>query len=156
MKTFFVILLSMLFVLTAFGQSGANARQSDDYVPRTLSAGTSMSARTLSTTYSDTTQGFRTRGFSSVFVGIELAANDSGRVLISYAPSKDGVNFGPYVLFDSLVTTGTVGVYKYFQLPANAMGAHSVRVRVYGDADVAKYSANPSTTATTKIIRKHY
>ena len=151
-----IAFLLVFVTVTAFGQSNANLKQPDVYTPRTLSAGTVMSARTLATTYDDTTQAFQTRGFVSVFVGVETAANDSGRVLLAYQPSKDGVTFDALVLVDSLVTTGTVGKVMYFQLPANAMGAHSVRVRVYGDATVATYSSNPSTTMTTKIIRKHY
>lgn len=156
MRYISIVLLFVIASVSVFAQSNANSRQADVYIPRTLSAGTSMSARTLSTTYDDTTQGFQTRGFRSIYVGIETAANDSGRVLLAYFPSKDGVTFDAAVLFDSLSTTGTVGKVKYFELPAGAMGAHSIRLRVYGDDTVARYSANPSTTATTKIIRKHY
>lgn len=150
------ILLFLVLASEVMAQSNVNRQQADTYIPRTLSAGTLMSARTGSTSLDDTTQYFSTRGFSKVYVGIETAANDSVRALVSFQPSKDGVNFSAFVLFDSLNSSGTVGVIKYFALPDNAMGAEGVRVRIYSNADLNKWSSAPSTTVTTKIIRKHY
>lgn len=153
MKT---ILLSVLFLCASvsFAQKSVSVPKPDTFIPLTLYAGTAMSARTAATTYDDTTRGFITRNYSSVYVGIETATNDSARILIAYQPSTDGVTYDAAVLFDSLSTTGTVGKIKYFALPASALGAYSCRVRVYGNAEVAGYSANPSTTVTTRIIRK--
>ena len=150
--------IALILVMSAFvfAQNSAIQHYSDPYIPSTDYAGTLMSARTLSTSYDDTTKSITTRGYADVFVGLETAANDSGRVLVAYAPSKDGVTFDAFVALDSLVTTGTVGKIKYIRLPDNAMGAYAVKVRLYGDANVDKYSANPSTTLTTRIIKVPY
>ena len=152
----YMALFLAIVLMTTVGLSQTTPKvTSDVFIPRTLSAGTLMSGRTEASTYDDTTQGFQVRNWSTVYIGVETATNDSARILLSYAPSKDGVNFSSYVLFDSLSTTGTVGKIKYFVLPADAVGAHSIRLRVYSDTDLLRYSSNPSTTVTTKIVRKH-
>ena len=129
----------------------------DVYTPKTLFAGTSMSARALSTSFDDTTQTVIVRGYAAVYLGVETSANDSARVLTGYRVSKDGVNYvGGFTAIDSLTTTGTVGMVKYFALPAAALGAYSVQFRAYGNADIARYSDSPSTLAAFKIIRVPY
>lgn len=158
MKSISILFLSVFVTVGLFAQSGAYhpSYLNETYIPKTLSASTAMSARTLSTTYDDTTQGFQVRRFSKVYIGLVTAANDSARVLLSYAQSDDGQTYSNYVLWDSLSTTGTVDKVKYFELPADVMGAYSVRIRAFGNADVNRYSANPSTTLTVKIIRKQH
>lgn len=150
-------ILSLLIVVVgslAMSQATKPAKIANTFIPQTLSAGTLMSARSVTSAYDDTTKYFRTRGFSKVYVGLETSANDSVRVLLSYAPTYDGVAFDAYVTaFDSLTTTGTVGKIKYVELPANAMGAYGVRLRVYANTDVLRYSDSPTTKLTTKIIQ---
>lgn len=152
MKKVFAVLLAIAFGATAFAQNTPVAKASV-MIPNGIYGG-SMSAKTASTTYADTTQGFNVRDWGRCYVGIETAANDSSNTLIQYAVSKDGINFSGYTSLDSLVTSGTVGVVKYVELPEQCMGAYSVRIRVAGQLWGA-YSANPSATITTKIIRKH-
>ena len=157
-----ILALLVLFTVQAFSQQVVEQRlgkvtlQPDVRAPSTLFAGTVMSVRSLTSSYDDTTRFFNTRGFAAVYVGVEFTANDSGRVIVSYQPSPNGTSFGPFVTLDSLSTTGTVGVYKYFALPANALGAYGVRVRVYANTDLLRYSDSPTTKVTTKVIRVAY
>lgn len=146
------ILAFFLLASVAFGQNSTLLHYSDVFVPKTLTAGTLMSGRTSASSYDDTTRAFNTRGYAAVYVGIETATNDSSRTLLSYQYSKDGANFSALVLLDSLSSV-TLNDCKYFALPATVLGAYSARVRVYGDGNVLRYSANPSTKVTTKIIR---
>jgi hypothetical protein len=155
MKNLIVALLVLSGV--AMAQNTTLTHYSDVYTPSTLYAGTSMSARALSTSFSDTTKAVVVRGYAAVYLGIETSANDSGRVLVGYRMSKDGVNFvGGFTAMDSLTTTGTVGVVKYFALPSAALGAYAVQFRAYGNADIARYSGSPSTLAAFKVIRVPY
>ena len=153
MKKLIGFLFLVSFVVVA--QDNTLTVYNDTFTPSTLFAGTSMASRTLSTSFDDTTRAFNTRGYAAVYVGIEAAGNDSGRVLFSYSPSKDGVNFETFVAMDS-ASFVDAGYVKYIPLPSNALGAYAVRIRAYGDANVARYSANPSTTAAFKIIRVPY
>lgn len=150
-----IIALILLVASFGFAQDNTLKVYNDTFTPSTLFAGTAMSGRTLATSFSDTTRAFNTRGYAAVYVGIETTTNDSGRVLFSYAPSKDGVNFETFVAMDSASFVDS-GYVKYIPLPSNALGAYAVRVRAYGDANVARYSANPSTLATFKVIRIPY
>jgi hypothetical protein len=151
-----ILLFLIVFSVSVMAQNNTLKVFSDTFTPSTLFAGTPISSRTLSTSYNDTTREFNTRGYAAVYVGLETSTNDSARVLVSYSISKDGVNFQNYILLDSLSSTGEVGICKYVALPANALGAYAVRVRLYGDANVARYSINPSTKLTAKIIRVPY
>lgn len=153
MKKIIGFLFLLSFVLVA--QDNTRKVYNDTFVPSTLFAGTSMISRTLATTLDDTTREFNTRGYAAVYVGIEAAGNDSGRVLFSYSPSKDGVNFETFIAIDS-ASFVDAGYVKYIPLPSNALGAYAVRVRAYGDANVARYSANPSTTAKFVVVRIPY
>ena len=153
MKKLIAVLL--LVSTVAFAQNTTLKLFTDTFTPYQLYSGSTMSSRTLSTTYSDTSRAFGTRGFAAIYVGIETTTNDSGRVLFAYQPSKNGVDFETEILFDSVSFVDS-GYVAYKKLPDNAMGAHSVRLRAYGDANVAKYSANPSTLATFKVIRIPY
>lgn len=158
MRNMIIALLLMVVTTGLFAQSAAfhPSYKNEPYIPKTLSAGTSMTGRTAASGYDDTTQAFEVRRFAQVYVGIETLANDSSRTLFSYSPSLDGVTFDAYVLFDSLSTTTPVGKGYYFALPANAMAAHSVRVRAFGNTDLLRYSSSPVTTLTIKIIRKQH
>ena len=150
------ILISVLAVIlcasVGYAQSANSPNPDVVFIPRTLSAGTLMSARTDAAALDDTTQAIRVGGFSAVYIHIVTATNDSASVVLSYAPSRDGSTFGAYTTFDSLSTTGTVGANKAFALPAGGLGAEFVRIRVKGSVS-AVHSVNPATTVTT-IIRK--
>ena len=151
MKTLISVLLALFVVSASYSQRNPDSK----YIPATLSAGTSMSARTYAEAYDDTTQTFRVGGFSRAFAHIVTAANDSISVLLSYSVSNDGATWGAYTLSDSLSTTGTVGANKAFAIPDGAFGGEYARIRVYGSS-ISRVSANPSTTVTTIIRRKLY
>ena len=150
------LLILLLIPVLAFAQQPAKALASDDvYIPRTLSAGTSMSTRTDAAALLDTTQSIQVRGFAQVIITLQTFTNDSVGIRVSYQPSFDGVTYAAtFVVIDSLSTTGTVGYQKGFVLPQAAMGFHSVRVRVDGTS--AAHSVNPAATVTTRIARKQY
>ena len=156
MKTILLFVLMVALTSLMYGQNeGKASKMFDVFIPQTLSAGTRMTGRTAATTYDDTTRGFSVRGWNKAFVGIETAGNDSGTTLLAYSTSDDGVSFNTPILFDSLATTGQVGINKYFELPADVMGAVSVRIRAYGATTGSSgYSANPVQTVTIRVIRK--
>lgn len=149
-------LISVVFVLlftAGFVSAQVAMKTYDASTPKTLTAGTSMSARTASTSMDDTTQAFSFRGYHAVYVGLESATNDTVHSYLAYQVSKDGVTYGAFTLLDSLSSTGTVGVANYIQLPAKALGAPYVRLRVYGIASNGAVSINPSPTLTTSIVK---
>lgn len=152
MKTLTLILATVLFTTAGFAQTTPDDKDFT-YIPRTLSAGTSMSARSYSASYDDTTQAISTSGWSRIFVVLNTAANDSISVVCSYQGSVNGATFGPFTTLDSLSSTGTVGVNTAFELPAKAMGFEFVRVRlVY--SPINRVSGSPATTLTTYIRKK--
>ena len=150
------LLILLLIPCLAFAQAPSKALASDDvFIPRTLSAGTLMSALSEVAGDIDTTQSIQVRGFSQVIITLQVAANDSTANRVSYQPSFDGVTYAAtFVVLDSLTSTGTVGMQKGFVLPQAAMGFHSVRIRI--DATNAAHSINPAPTVTTRIARKRY
>ena len=153
MKTLTLILAMVLAVSVGFAQSTPDDRDFT-FIPRTLSAGTLMSARDFTTaSYDDTTQAISTSGWSRIFVVLHTATNDSIAAIVSYQGSVDGATFGPLTVLDSLSSTGTVGVNSAFELPAKAMGFEFVRVRVYASG-IDRESANPATDLTTYIRKK--
>ena len=152
MKTFTLILAMVLAVSVGFAQATPDDKDFT-FIPKTLSAGTSMSARAFSASYDDTTQAISTSGWSRIFVTLVTAANDSISVLCSYQGSANGATWGQLTSLDSLSSTGTVGVNTAFELPAKAMGFEFVRIRlVY--STIARASGSPSTTLTTYIRKK--
>lgn len=156
MKNLLISVLALaLCVSFAQAQSTGSPFPDQKFIPRTLSAGTSMSARTDAAALDDTTQSIRVGGFTAVYIHIVTAANDSASVVLSYACSNDGATFGAYTTFDSLSTTGTVGANKAFALPAGGLGAEFVRIRVKGSVS-AVHSTSPATTVTTVIRKKLY
>ena len=148
----------VLFLISglAFAQNNTLKVFNDTFIPSTLTAGTVMQNRTASSSYDDTTRAFNSRGYAAIYVGVEISTNDSDRVLLSYQVSKDGASWTGLIALDSMVTSAVTGAAKYFALPANALGAYQVRVRAYSNTSVLKYSANPSTKHTIKIIRIPY
>lgn len=154
MKTTILALL-FLFTVGAFAQT-AQVAAPESFYPRTLTAGTQMSARTAATTLDDTTRALQFRGYAAAFIGLETATNDSASPIIwSYQVSKDGSAWSPLIVGDSANFLTVVGGAKYFQLPANAMGAYAVRIRVYGRTG-GDYSPTSTTKIGTKIIRVPY
>lgn len=149
------VIAFILLLTIAYAQDNTRKVFNDTFVPRSPYAGTALSGRTLATTFSDTTRLFNTRGYAAVYVGVETYNNDSGRILMSYQPSSDGVNFETAIVFDSVSFVDS-GYVAYKPLPSNALGAYAVKLRFYGDANVAKYSANPSTLVNLKVIRIPY
>jgi hypothetical protein len=152
MKKLISVISVFLFCSIALGQSVQN-KTTDNFVPKTLFAGTEMSARSATTSMDDTTRAFTCRGYQAVYVGLESAANDTVKAYLSYQISKDGSTYNAFTLFDSLSTSGTVGVANYIQLPAKCMGAYDVRVRVFGNALNGIVSLNPAPTVTTYVVR---
>jgi hypothetical protein len=152
MKKILLVVLVLLLECVSFAQQ---IPQKTDYtfIPRTLFAGTSMSARTYSVTYDDTTQSFSLNGWSSGYLLFNIATNDSVNLNFSYAGSYDGVNFGEYVVSDSVKMTGTASNVRTLQIPQKAFGFLSIRARVY--ATGIAYSQNPSAVLTTRIRLKH-
>lgn len=150
------LLILLLIPVLAFSQQPSKALPSDDvFIPRTLSAGTSMSARTDAAGLLDTTQAIQLRGYSQATVIVQTLTNDSVGLRVDYQPSFDGVTFAAtFVLIDSLSSTGTVGYQKAFAIPAGVMGFQAIRIRIKGTD--AAHSANPSATVTTRIVRKQY
>lgn len=151
MKAIALITLCLLFALPAVAQ-----QQPEVFSPIGLTNGTSLIGRSVvATTYSDTTQGIKVRGYSDVFIVLKTAANDSVGLQVAYSQSADGINYSAYTALDSLVSTGTVGVSKAIRLPDNIHGAYSVKLRVYSPAWAAN-SAAPVATVTTQIVRYKY
>lgn len=149
--------IGLIILALILGSGIASAQRSDvvpqvdPFIPRTLSAGTQMSARGDTVGLDDTTRAFISRGYSAIYVGVEGAGNDSTYAYVSYQISKDGTTFGALTLIDSVKQTGVVGEAKYIPLPANALGAYQTRVRVYGTT--WGVYGKPKATITTKIIR---
>lgn len=154
MKTTIMLILFVLVASVAVGQQ-VPVRSDGEFIPRTLSAGTSMSARTAAAALDDTTQAFSLDGWNRAFVHIVTATNDSSNTWVAYQTSLDNITWGDFTVIDSLKSTGTVGANKAFEIPAGAMGAEYCRIRVYGSTGGVPYSANPSTTVKTIIRRKH-
>ena len=157
MKKFIAVFILAALAVTAQAQSVFNPVV-DVYSPRTLFAGTLMSARTAATTLADTTRAVPVRGLAGVWIGIETAGNDSAGVYVYYRTMKDAAtaNGAGFTLLDSLIVTAT-NTMKYLALPSNVMGAYAVQFLVKGLASsTGGYSANPVTTVTTKIIRVPY
>lgn len=146
------IILGLAMVLLA-SVSMAQYQRDIYFVPQTLYASTAMSSRAYTAAYDDTTKAIGLDGVNRAFVHIVTAVNDSISVIVSYQTSADGVTFGAFTVLDSLSTTGTVGAVTGLELPAKAMAAHQVRIRVYAST-IARVSANPSTTVTTRIRLK--
>lgn len=150
------ILLSALLVMfsgTLLAQHGTRDAFKS-YIPVTLAAGTSMSARTDAVALDDTTRSVDLRGFSAAGILVVTAGNDSVACKVAYQGSDDGNTWdGVFVLIDSLTSTGTVGVTKGFPLPAKGMMYPFVRFRVYGSD--AAHSANPAATIKSYVIRKY-
>jgi len=143
-------ILFLVFTSLALSQSTDKVA-----IPRTLSAGTSMSARTAATTLDDTTQAISVRGYDAVILTLQVAANDSANFLVQVQPSFDGVTFdATFDTIDSLVnTTSAVLPQQAFELPTKYLGFQAVRFRVKGQAH-GLYADSPAPTVTTRIIRK--
>lgn len=152
MKILSILLAMVLFVSVGFSQATPGVKDFT-YIPRTLSAGTLMSARDFSSTYDDTTQAISTSGWNRIFVVLNTATNDSISVICYVQGSVDGATFGPFFTLDSLSSTGTVGVNDAWELPAAAMGFEFVRVRL-DYSTIGRASANPNTDLTTYIRKK--
>ena len=152
MKTLSIFVATVLFATAVFAQATPGEKDFV-FIPKTLYAGTLMSARDFSASYDDTTQAISTNGWNRIFLVLNTATNDSISVICSYQGSVDGATFGPFTTLDSLSSTGTVGVNTAFELPAKAMGFEFVRVRlVY--STIGRASANPATDLTTYIRKK--
>lgn len=152
MKNLISVVFALLF--TAGLVSAQVAIKSYEIVtPKTLTAGTAMSARTASVSMDDTTQAFSARGLQAIYVGLESATNDTVKVYVSYQISKDGTTFGALALVDSLSSTGIVGVSNYIALPAKVLASPYARVRVYGITANGAVSINPSPTVSTSLVR---
>ncbi len=154
-----ILIFLVLFASDMFAQKAVGPVY-DDFIPRTLFAGTVMSARidTAGMTYSDTTRLFNTRGYAAVYIGIEFGlTNDSGKIVVSYRATKNGTNYdgAGWILLDSL-TNSTAGTIRYFALPANALGAYMTQVRVWQSTIANVSSASYPVTVTTRIIRNRY
>ena len=145
-----LLVLFLVFSSLAFSQSKDKVE-----IPRLLSAGTSMSARTAATTLDDTTQAISVRGYDKVILTIQVAANDTANLLVQVQPSFDGVTFdATFDTIDSLVnTTSAVLPQQGFELPDKYLGFQAVRFRVKGQA-WGLYAGSPVATVTTRIIRK--
>lgn len=146
------LIIGLAIVLLA-SVSTAQYQRDLYFVPQTLSGATAMSSRTYSLTYDDTTQAIGLDGVNRAFVHLISAANDSISVIVSYSTSADGSTFSAYTVLDSLSTTGTVGAVTGLELPAKAMAAHQVRIRVYA-SPINRVSGSPATTITTRIRLK--
>src|SRR3990167_3233192 len=145
-----LVLFLVMFSSYAISQTTDNVS-----IPRTLSAGTSMSARTGATTLDDTTQAINVRGYEKVILTLQGAANDSANYLVQVQPSYDCVTFdATFDTIDSLVnTTSAVLPQQGFELPTKYLGFQAVRFRVKGQAH-GLYADSPAPTVTTRIIRK--
>ena len=145
-----LLVLFLVFSSFAFSQSTDKVE-----IPRTLFAGTLMSARTAATTYDDTTQAVSVRGYDKVILTLQVAANDTANLLVQVQPSFNGVTFdAAFDTIDSLVnTTSAVLPQQGFELPDKYLGFQAVRFRVTGQA-WGLYAGSPVATVTTRIIRK--
>ena len=145
-----IVLLVVMASVSVFAQATDKVE-----IPRTLSAGTLMSARTAATTYDDTTQAVSVRGYDKVILTLQVAANDTANLLVQVQPSFDGVTFdATFDTIDSLVnTTSAVLPQQGFELPDKYLGFQAVRFRVKGQA-WGLYAGSPVATVTTRIIRK--
>jgi hypothetical protein len=152
MRYVFLFLAMVLLSVGAFAQ--ATPGQSDYvFIPRTLSAGTLMSARSYTSSSDDTTQAISTDGWNRGFVHIVFSTNDSCNMIVAYQTSRDNATWGTaFTTIDSAKSTGDTGYNLAVELPAGAMGAGFIRVRVYASTAGVPFSANPSTAVTT-ILR---
>lgn len=146
------IAMLLMCVSAMFAQSISN-EPDDVFVPKTLFAGTVMSASTASASLADTTRPIMLNGWNEVYLSVTAETNDSANALIRYQVSRDGVTWSALVTLDSLVATTANGVtHKGVKLPDNAMAYEQARFVVKGQSH-GLYSANPSATLRS-IIRK--
>jgi hypothetical protein len=145
-----ILLAVLLLVTTGLFAQGADVR----FVPKTLTAGTSMSARSVGSTFDDTTQSILVKGYSYVGISLVSATNDSVALLVSVQGSTDGYTFGSFRLIDSLSSTGTVGVNRGIELNSGGYAFTHVRFRVYNNTAELSYSSSPSTTVTVNVAKK--
>lgn len=147
-----ILLLCVLIALTSAVEAQKLAYKS--YVPNSLSSSTILSGRTLSTTYADTSEPLRGKGYEKAFVRLNITQGDSCTVLIAFQYSNDGTNFNSLAVQDSIVnTTNAVYPSKNIEVPAACLAAESFRFRIYG-ALWGKYSANPSALITAEVLRR--
>lgn len=148
------LLISVIaaFVVVSFAQ----AQVPSNYkvaVPRTLSAGTIMTARSLAS-MNDTTQAIDIRGCT--FVGLNFqASSDSLGVLVYFQGSRDGTNYSALTLCDSAIhaVSGVTGVGsvalpdKYYAYPFIRANVQVATGRPFGAA--------PAPTVRTEVIRRY-
>ena len=152
MKNLLISLVAVLFVVSlAEAQVPARYRVT---VPRTLSAGTIMTARSLAS-MNDTTQAIDVRGCT--FVGLNfLASSDSLGVLVYYQGSTNGSDYSPFALADSAIhAVTTVTGVGAVAIPDEALAFPFLRFRIIVTPH-GGFGAAPAPTVRTEVIRRFY
>jgi len=148
------MLISVLALFVVVGLQAQDRTAFKSYSPRTLSAGTAMTARTMDTNLSDTTSTIDTRGFS--YVGLSITgSSDSIGVLVAIQGSQDGQTFSALSVIDSVISrsTGVTGIGAV-SVPDKWLAFPWIRFRVYASAD-AGFGANPAPTINFQVIRRY-
>ena len=155
MRKAFILISVLMLASLGLAQNTTIKPDIDVFVPSTLTAGTSMTARVAATTLDDTTRAFTSRGYAGIAIGLETSVNDSASLYVAYQFSKDGSVWSAFAVVDSFIASGLVGASKYVPLPTQALYAQQVRARVYGSS-WGDYSPGTTTKVTTKVIRVPY
>jgi hypothetical protein len=150
MRNLLISLVAVVFV-GSLAQAQVPARYKIT-VPRTLSAGTIMTARTLAS-MNDTTQAIDIRGCT--FVGLTfLASADSLGVIVKVQGSTDGTNYGALTTIDSVKhAVSTVTGVGAIAVPDKYMSFPFLRFNVSVSAD-GPFGAVPAPTVRTEVIRR--
>jgi len=156
MRNIFLSLVALIvFTGLAYGQRAEYGNDDIVFTPKTLTAGTVMSARTDAAALQDTTRKIALSGFAKCYIALTIAANDSASAVVKYQGSVDGVNWSPtLVTIDSLSTSGDLLHSKGIALPDGGHAFEFVRFIIDG-SDSALHSANPSTTIGFQVRLKH-
>lgn len=147
------LLISFIAVVLVASLSQAQDRANYKVtVPRTLSAGTLMSARSLAS-MNDTTQAIDITGCS--FVGLTfLASSDSLGVVVKVQGSQDNTSYGALTTIDSVKhAVSTVTGVGAIAVPDKYLAFKWLRFNVSVSAD-GPFGATPAPTVRTEVIRK--
>jgi hypothetical protein len=103
---YLAVVVVILFAVGIFMGQGQNAGNTVDvFVPLSLSGGDlatigALSARTLSTSYADTTKSISVQGYERVFLTINETVSDTANLHVYAMGSLDGINYSTAVVAD--------------------------------------------------------
>lgn len=165
------ILLAVLFCGTLTLAQSPGGNTVDVFTPLSLSGGNlatvgALSARTLSTSYADTTQSITVRSYEHVYLVLTETVSDTANLHVYFRGSKDGSTYttgttaDAWTYLDSInwkPTTNNALFQKCMELPSTAMGFQTIQIKVHCPGTVPLGVTTTGTTypkLTYTIVRK--